>query len=73
MFGKKKKKPVTERARTIRPMIILIGNKTELEEKREVSSEEGRELARNYNLFFIETSAKTRNFFQTFMSVLSLV
>ena len=37
---------------------ILIGNKCDLEDKREVSSEEGEALAREYNVPFMETSAK---------------
>ncbi len=38
--------------------IILIGNKTDLEDKREVTFEEGEEFAKNNGLFFLETSAK---------------
>jgi len=38
--------------------IILVGNKIDLE-NREISFEEGFNLASNYNLLFIETSAKT--------------
>jgi len=38
--------------------IILIGNKTDLEEKREVSYQEGLEFAKKYDLIFFETSAK---------------
>ena len=36
--------------------IILIGNKCDLEEKRQVSLEEGKKLAEEYNLNFMETS-----------------
>ena len=39
--------------------IILVGNKTDLEEKRKVSTEEGAVFAKNYGVEFIETSAKT--------------
>ncbi len=39
--------------------IFLIGNKSDLEEKRQVSNEEGLKFAKDYNLdFFMETSAK---------------
>ena len=38
--------------------IILIGNKTDLEDKREVTFQEGEEFAKNNGLFFLETSAK---------------
>lgn len=40
---------------------ILIGNKCDLEEKREVSYEQGKEFADTYGMKFIETSAKTNN------------
>lgn len=38
---------------------ILIGNKKDLEEKREVTFKEGEDLARKNGLLFLETSAKT--------------
>ena len=37
----------------------LIGNKSDLEHKRAVSTEEGEQFAKENNLIFIETSAKT--------------
>ena len=39
--------------------IILIGNKTDLEDKREIMKEQGEEKAKKYNVSFIETSALT--------------
>jgi Ras-related protein Rab-6A len=39
-------------------IIILVGNKTDLADKRQVSTEEGEEKAREFNVMFIETSAK---------------
>jgi len=39
--------------------IMLIGNKTDLEHRRAVSTEEGEAFARENGLYFIETSAKT--------------
>ena len=39
--------------------IILVGNKNDLEDQREVSYEEGEALAKENGLMFLETSAKT--------------
>ncbi|XP_050284983.1 ras-related protein RABH1b isoform X2 [Quercus robur] len=39
-------------------IIVLVGNKTDLVEKRQVSIEEGEAKARDLNVIFIETSAK---------------
>jgi Ras-related protein Rab-8A len=39
--------------------IILVGNKTDLKEKREVSTEEGKKKAKEYGFPFYETSCKT--------------
>ena len=38
--------------------IVLIGNKSDLEDKRMISKEEGQELSEKYNLPFFETSNK---------------
>lgn len=40
-------------------VIMLIGNKTDLEAKRAVTREEGEQFARDHGLVFMETSAKT--------------
>jgi len=40
--------------------MILIGNKCDLETSRQVSTNEGASLARNWGVPFLETSAKTR-------------
>ena len=39
-------------------VVILVGNKCDLEEKRQVSKEEGEQLAQELNLPFFECSAK---------------
>lgn len=46
----------TERGSDV--IIILVGNKTDLSDKRQVSTEEGERKARELNVMFIETSAK---------------
>jgi GTPase KRas protein len=40
--------------------MMLVGNKCDLEEKREVSIQEGQDLARAFGALFKEASAKTR-------------
>ncbi|XP_071436683.1 GTP-binding protein Rit2 [Pithys albifrons albifrons] len=40
--------------------VVLVGNKTDLEEFRQVSTEEGKSLAREYSCSFFETSAALR-------------
>ena len=42
-------------------VIVLVGNKTDLESRRNVSYEEGARFANENNLVFVETSAKTAN------------
>nr|XP_004662288.2 ras-related protein Rab-17 [Jaculus jaculus] len=39
-------------------VVMLVGNKTDLEEEREVPFQEGKEFADSKNLLFMETSAK---------------
>mmetsp|Transcript_10587 Transcript_10587/g.23359 ORF Transcript_10587/g.23359 Transcript_10587/m.23359 type:complete len:213 (+) Transcript_10587:79-717(+) len=39
-------------------VIVLVGNKTDLADRRQVSTEEGEERAKENNVMFIETSAK---------------
>ena len=38
---------------------ILIGNKCDLEDKRKVTSDQGKEMAEQFGMKYIETSAKT--------------
>lgn len=40
-------------------VIMLIGNKSDLESRRDVQKEEGEAFAREHGLIFMETSAKT--------------
>ena len=39
-------------------IIVLVGNKTDLNDKREVTTQQGEDEAKTNNLMFIETSAK---------------
>ena len=39
-------------------IIVLVGNKTDLNDKREVTTQQGEDEARKNNLMFVETSAK---------------
>ena len=39
--------------------MVLVGNKSDLNNNRQVSLEEGKEMAKNNNMMFFETSAKT--------------
>jgi GTPase SAR1 family protein len=49
------------------PPIVLVGNKADLEDKREVSHQEGKDLAHQWNCPFFETSAKLKtNIEETF-------
>lgn len=42
--------------------VVLIGNKSDLVDQRQVSTESGKELAQFFNCPFLETSAKKREF-----------
>ncbi|RNF02731.1 Rab family, other [Trypanosoma rangeli] len=55
-------------------VIMLIGNKCDLEAKRQVSREEGESFARRNNLVFMETSAKTaQNVDDAFMRTATMI
>ncbi|GIY20799.1 ras-related protein Rab6, partial [Caerostris extrusa] len=47
----------TERGNDV--IIMLVGNKTDLADKRQVTTEEGERKAKELNVMFIETSAKS--------------
>lgn len=52
------------------PQIVLVGNKSDLVEKRKVSYEQGKAFAEKNGMIFIETSAKNRvNIDETFAAV----
>lgn len=38
--------------------MVLVGNKCDLENKREVQTQQGKDLAKDWNIPFIESSAK---------------
>ena len=40
-------------------IIVLVGNKTDLNDKREVTTQQGEDEAKKNNLMFVETSAKS--------------
>ncbi|PKA59466.1 Ras-related protein Rab11D [Apostasia shenzhenica] len=53
-------------------VIMLVGNKTDLEDQRAVPTEDAKEFAEKENLFFLETSAlEATNVEAAFMTVLS--
>ena len=53
---------------TITPSFVLVGNKTDLEDQREISYDEGVELAQEFGCQFYETTSKdyecVKNVFQ---------
>jgi Ras-related protein Rab-11A len=53
-------------------VIMLVGNKSDLEEQRAVSTEDAKEFAEKENLFFLETSAlQATNVESAFQTVLT--
>ena len=46
-------------------LFVLIGNKSDLEEKRDISYDQGSKLAQKHNMLFFETSAKNGDNIQT--------
>eukprot|EP00835_Amoeboradix_gromovi_P001263 NODE_54_length_26799_cov_0.554794.p11 type:complete len:123 gc:universal NODE_54_length_26799_cov_0.554794:16053-15685(-) len=41
--------------------VVLVGNKCDMESERQVSTQEGKDLAKTWNSKFFESSAKLRN------------
>ena len=55
-------------------MVMLIGNKADLDSRRQVSTEEGERFAKENGLIFLETSAKTAfNVEQAFLQTSQLI
>jgi len=53
---------------------VLVGNKTDLEEKRAVTYEEGADFAKEHEMIFIETSAKSgQNINDAFIKILDKI
>ena len=52
--------------------LVLVGNKIDLVDKRDVSSAEGEELAKKFGLAYIETSAKTGENIEDAFNMLAL-
>ena len=53
-------------------VVLLVGNKNDLEDRREVSFEEAQEYAMHHGMAFIETSAlDSTNVDQAFMQVIT--
>lgn len=51
-----------------KPIFVLVGNKNDQEKNREVSKEEGQKYAKDHDMEYIETSAKTgRNVEESFL------
>jgi GTPase KRas len=65
---------IVQRVKGKNPILILVGNKCDKTDEREVSKEEGIAAARSYGCEFIETSAKTApNVEQLFASLIRLL
>ncbi|KAF7538012.1 hypothetical protein G7Z17_g12720 [Cylindrodendrum hubeiense] len=60
--GNKRDKPMSEAEQQMRTAVptILVGNKNDLENKREVSFQEGEALARELGIVFMESTATDR-------------
>ena len=55
-------------------MVMLIGNKADLDSRRQVSTEEGERFAKENGLIFLETSAKTSfNVEQAFLQTSQMI
>lgn len=55
-------------------VILLVGNKTDLADRRQVSTEDGEHKAKDLNVMFIETSAKAGyNVKQVILSFLLII
>lgn len=62
-IGKWHKELVEHAAKDV--VVVLVGNKSDLEDDRAVSVEEGAQVAKKYGMLFTEASAKTGAHVQT--------
>ncbi|KAJ7710945.1 P-loop containing nucleoside triphosphate hydrolase protein [Mycena rosella] len=68
--GKSSFRQSVRRAKKGDPILLLVGNKSDLVNERQVSKEDGVARARQYGCEFIETSAKTaQNVERVFISL----
>jgi GTPase SAR1 family protein len=50
---------------------MIVGNKCDLTDKREITSDEGKKLAAKYEGIYLETSAKTANGIESVFSAIA--
>lgn len=67
-------KQIQENTQKDKVGIVLLGNKSDLEDSRQVSFQEGQSLAKEYQILFFETSAfKDENINESFQGLTNLI